>query len=665
MVAPENFLRVIGGLCRWNLSQTSPRSSKRPSWFHATSTRGPTTRGTTRRWFYIVIRFNNNTGDQRHPRDPVPKVARESHRRFFFFFEQENWEQTWVKSHRTRYKASSISDGSPAKVAEHIRHSRRVAVCAQIAMQTKQRTSEGPGSGTRQDGAPSVQPRLAGASAQHLRNGPSLGLGEKSEEGLRLLRETTSCLPCNDNEFGTTWTCELRIGAFLAPSGKSQRSSVLWHQRGVDRQLSHVENGKPLSDHLDPALIHGANGKVEVAQEHVHWDSGAGLAANARYCRLQCEATPPKDPCPRATCVVVAKAVEWTATPADAGGQWERKVKATKKEDPEQVRLEPVEGRDGQSGEREARERTSLWPEHGPSSWRGRRDDRSFHEALLQNQRSVMLPLLLWNGQHTWNQRGCSASANSTSDNSSSASWPKSNWPKSKLAEVEIGRSRTDGVCSVSSFSLSFFSFCFVFSSLFFFLVLTHLSLHFVFLCCFCFRPQKLELNPKPRTLHPISDGPTLRQTTLRRTAQNFALLFPSSHHNFHSSFSLLGSFRGILLVFLKAGTLKCAHLGSRAVVWSPGSPTRPGRRGSHTTTRELQTCTFQFPGASKTPPKFHGRTPIVAGGGGKKREILGPPPFGAPFFGAPFFGAPRGRDFLGKCVGRDSSSDHPQCQEP
>ena len=50
-----------------------------------------------------------------------------------------------------------------------------------------------------------------------------------------------------------------------------------------------------------------------------------------------------------------------------------------------------------------------------------------------------------------------------------------------ELAEVEIGRSRTDGVCSVSSFSLSCFFFYFVFI-LFcaFFLVLTHLSLHFV-----------------------------------------------------------------------------------------------------------------------------------------------------------------------------------------
>ena len=50
-----------------------------------------------------------------------------------------------------------------------------------------------------------------------------------------------------------------------------------------------------------------------------------------------------------------------------------------------------------------------------------------------------------------------------------------------ELAEVEIGRSRTDGVCSVSSFSLSFFSFALSFYFSLFFLVLTHLSLHFFF----------------------------------------------------------------------------------------------------------------------------------------------------------------------------------------
>ena len=71
------------------------------------------------------------------------------------------------------------------------------------------------------------------------------------------------------------------------------------------------------------------------------------------------------------------------------------------------------------------------------------------------------------------------------------------------------------------------------------------------------------------------------------------SLFFSLSRPHFRS-FSLLGSSRGILVVFLKAWTLKCARLGSLVVVWNPGGPTRPGRRGSHTTARELQTCTFQ-----------------------------------------------------------------------
>ena len=54
--------------------------------------------------------------------------------------------------------------------------------------------------------------------------------------------------------------------------------------------------------------------------------------------------------------------------------------------------------------------------------------------------------------------------------------------------------------------------------------------------------------------------------------AQNFDLFSPS-RHNFFSFFALLGvltlNFGGVL----KAGTLKCARLGSRAVVWSPSTP--------------------------------------------------------------------------------------------
>ena len=67
--------------------------------------------------------------------------------------------------------------------------------------------------------------------------------------------------------------------------------------------------------------------------------------------------------------------------------------------------------------------------------------------------------------------------------------------PKSKLAEVEIARSRTDGVCSVSSFSLLFFFFLFLYFFYFFLFLLrllSHLTHHFLFVL-FLFLSQKHE----------------------------------------------------------------------------------------------------------------------------------------------------------------------------
>ena len=98
-----------------------------------------------------------------------------------------------------------------------------------------------------------------------------------------------------------------------------------------------------------------------------------------------------------------------------------------------------------------------------------------------------------------------------------------------------------------------------------------------------------------------------------------------------------------------------------------PRRPTRLGRRGSHTTARELQTCTFHGPGASNTtkiprkepkrekeerklwreeekkarnfglhPSGLHpsGLHPLR----GSTFSRFGPPTFGAPTFGAHFF---------------------------
>ena len=85
------------------------------------------------------------------------------------------------------------------------------------------------------------------------------------------------------------------------------------------------------------------------------------------------------------------------------------------------------------------------------------------------------------------------------------------------------------------------------------------------------------------------------------------------------------------------------------------------GPQGLHTTARELQTCTFHAPGASKTPPNFNERTPKRGKNGRKlwqereksakfwashpsRRHPSGLPPFGwPPPFGCPHPSGPPG----------------------
>ena len=97
-------------------------------------------------------------------------------------------------------------------------------------------------------------------------------------------------------------------------------------------------------------------------------------------------------------------------------------------------------------------------------------------------------------------------------------------------------------------------------------------------------------LGPKPRKMGPrrvgLRKGGAPKRVGPRKGGgarkgggPKFRAFLPSSRHNFHSSFSLVGPFRWILVVFEAPGR---------------SNPTRPGRRDSHTTARELQTCVFR-----------------------------------------------------------------------
>ena len=176
--------------------------------------------------------------------------------------------------------------------------------------------------------------------------------------------------------------------------------------------------------------------------------------------------------------------------------------------------------------------------------------------------------------------------------------------------------------------------------------------------CCFVLYPTPKDPDPKLC----LGEGPALGGfwvwrcgcgccwfglpwTTFRRTSPppdrpKFRAFFPSPAGNFILS-SLSGrSSRGIWWCLKRRDAQMCALgvLGLSSETPAASGDRRPGLVGLHTTTRELQTCTFERPGASNTTkipradhPDRHKKSEMVAGEGKKKREILGSPPFGAP----------------------------------
>ena len=94
--------------------------------------------------------------------------------------------------------------------SSHTEHATRLPQSAMGALQKSLSTSDTAGASkltcrpSNEQGRPGQRHKTewspigatkAGASAQHFWNRPSLGLGEESEEGLRLLRETTFLSP--------------------------------------------------------------------------------------------------------------------------------------------------------------------------------------------------------------------------------------------------------------------------------------------------------------------------------------------------------------------------------------------------------------------------------------------------------------------------------------
>ena len=210
-------------------------------------------------------------------------------------------------------------------------------------------------------------------------------------------------------------------------------------------------------------------------------------------------------------------------------------------------------------------------------------------------------------------------------------------------------------------FALSFFFFYFVFTFLHFFLVLIHLSLHFVFVL-FLFSSPKTWTepetpNPAPHfrwTLPldpPSGEPPSAGQPSAGQPSAGppkiSLFFFPPPATIFILLSLSWGPFVEFCWCFWRPEPWNVHIWALGLSCETPAAPPERAAGACTRTTRELQTCTFQGPGASNTTkiprkdPKRGKEVRKLWRRREKKREILGPPPFGAPPFGAPPFWAP------------------------
>ena len=106
--------------------------------------------------------------------------------------------------------------------------------------------------------------------------------------------------------------------------------------------------------------------QVHVTDHHVGCDSCPSFATNPCCCAFHREPSSSQDPCPCASCSVVTTGIEWTATPAEARGQWQRKTQTSQQQNTEQSGVNASERTGRTSLQRCSSSRTTLRPEQSP-----------------------------------------------------------------------------------------------------------------------------------------------------------------------------------------------------------------------------------------------------------------------------------------------------------
>ena len=153
--------------------------------------------------------------------------------------------------------------------------------------------------------------------------------------------QVTTSLDGQNNEARSTSSAhQLWVPTFLVPPGSLEHHSIRvgcscvrrtiamqgTHQRRVSGQLGPTESGQPICDHFQSTTVCGFwERQIEIPDQNVGGHTGTCFAAHSSCSALECKTSPTQCPRSGARCTVVAKRIDWAATPAHAPRerQWE------------------------------------------------------------------------------------------------------------------------------------------------------------------------------------------------------------------------------------------------------------------------------------------------------------------------------------------------------
>ena len=285
-------------------------------------------------------------------------IAFSHFRRFFFFL------PTLLM--RIRQSVKIVRKTCCQQIPHHIMHEWSVPVSSQSPREAQQRIRHCPCHHTGHHGISTDSPSLFGPMSEDWRFPSCRCSGQLADEILGLPRPSAPNFHSEHHQPASrSWPHQLRVSPLFAASCCLQSHSrcvgclpslcnALTTVVSIASLLGSAKQRKPIRHDLKTSAICLPNqAEIELAEENVRGDSAACFTADSRDHTFKSVSPLAQDPCPCTCSAVVAKLIEWAATPARMHGQGKGQLETAQKEDPELLRFQLGDSAGGARSQRQ------------------------------------------------------------------------------------------------------------------------------------------------------------------------------------------------------------------------------------------------------------------------------------------------------------------------